>query len=207
MVRGKSSLCVLAALCYLSTRAHAIVTKPSLFVPSIKESSSFVENRSLLVRGGSSSSSSTSSKKKKSKKKKTGTSDTKASKASKKQINNAMKEKDAAEVLGDAIRWVNHTVIQAIFSTNADLYWLCFFFTLYSDRADDLKESDPLLQSIDWSISSLGHAVGASDQRISCYWWRCNHCHRRWNWRRLGTRECKYWLSDNFWRSSVNGLD
>lgn len=30
-----------------------------------------------------------------------------------------------------------------------------------------MKESDPLLQSIDWSISSLGHAVGASDQRIS----------------------------------------
>ena len=104
MVRGKKSLCVLAALCYFSTRAHAIVTKPSLFVPSIKESSSFVENRSLLVRGGSSSASPTSSKKKKSKKKKTGTSDTKASKASKKQINNAMKEKDAAEVLGDAIR-------------------------------------------------------------------------------------------------------
>ena len=33
------------------------------------------------------------------------------------------------------------------------------------DRADVLREEDPLLQSIDWSISSLGSAMGASDKR------------------------------------------
>ena len=49
---------------------------------------------SLVLRGGSSSSS--SPKKTKKKKKKTG--------KAKKAINNAMKEKDAAEALGDAIR-------------------------------------------------------------------------------------------------------
>mmetsp|Transcript_27536 Transcript_27536/g.75152 ORF Transcript_27536/g.75152 Transcript_27536/m.75152 type:complete len:488 (+) Transcript_27536:910-2373(+) len=58
----------------------------------------------------------------------------------KKVIVDAMKEKDAAEALGDAIR----------------------------DRADDLRkeqaaESDPLLQSIDGSVASVGRAMGASD--------------------------------------------
>eukprot|EP00536_Pseudo-nitzschia_multiseries_P018343 jgi/Psemu1/248676/estExt_Genewise1.C_24070002 len=54
-----------------------------------------------------------------------------------------MKEKDAAEALGDAIR----------------------------DRADDLRkeqaaESDPLLQSIDGSVASVGRAMGASDYDV-----------------------------------------
>jgi hypothetical protein len=34
------------------------------------------------------------------------------------------------------------------------------------DRADILRDEDPLLASIDWSIGSLGHALGASDERM-----------------------------------------
>jgi hypothetical protein len=34
------------------------------------------------------------------------------------------------------------------------------------DRADVLREEDPLLQSIDWSVSSVGTALGASDHRM-----------------------------------------
>jgi len=56
--------------------------------------------------------------------------------SSKQAIDKAMKEKDAAEALGDAIR----------------------------DRADVLREEDPVLQSIDWSVGSLGQALGASDR-------------------------------------------
>mmetsp|Transcript_117644 Transcript_117644/g.340094 ORF Transcript_117644/g.340094 Transcript_117644/m.340094 type:complete len:538 (+) Transcript_117644:82-1695(+) len=59
-----------------------------------------------------------------------------SSKTGKKAISDAMKEKDAAEALGDAIR----------------------------DRADTLRSEDPLLQSIDWSVGSLGQALGASDR-------------------------------------------
>mmetsp|Transcript_26064 Transcript_26064/g.58073 ORF Transcript_26064/g.58073 Transcript_26064/m.58073 type:complete len:478 (-) Transcript_26064:515-1948(-) len=74
-------------------------------------------------------------KKKKKKKKKTKGSKGKAKKA----IGDAMKEKDSAEALGDAIR----------------------------DRADALRQDstdgDPLLQSIDGSVASVGRAMGASD--------------------------------------------
>lgn len=48
-------------------------------------------------------------------------------------------EKDQTEALGDAIR----------------------------DRAKILRGDDPLLQSIEWSISSVGQALGASDHRMS----------------------------------------
>ncbi|KAG7343364.1 hypothetical protein IV203_021309 [Nitzschia inconspicua] len=67
----------------------------------------------------------------KKKKKKKNTAKTNA----KKVIDDAMKEKDAAEAMGDAIR----------------------------DRADILRQEDPLLQSIDWSVGSVGRALGASD--------------------------------------------
>jgi hypothetical protein len=33
----------------------------------------------------------------------------------------------------------------------------------HSDRADILRQGDPYLQSIDWSVRSVGHALGASD--------------------------------------------
>lgn len=36
-----------------------------------------------------------------------------------------------------------------------------------SDRADVLREEDPLLQSIGWSMSSVGQALGASDRRMA----------------------------------------
>jgi hypothetical protein len=41
-----------------------------------------------------------------------------------------------------------------------------FFVSYCSDRADALREEDPLLQSIDWSIHSLSHGLGASDSRM-----------------------------------------
>ncbi|OEU22310.1 hypothetical protein FRACYDRAFT_166366, partial [Fragilariopsis cylindrus CCMP1102] len=79
-----------------------------------------------------------SSKKKKKRSKTKRNSDIKA----KKVIDGAMKEKDAAEALGDAIR----------------------------DRADTLRQdkmkNDPLLQSIDGSVASVGRAMGASDYDV-----------------------------------------
>jgi len=89
----------------------------------------------LLLRGGDSA---IDGSKKKSRKKKS-----KSKGKAKEKIDTAMKEKDAAEALGDAIR----------------------------DRADDLRkeqaaESDPLLQSIDGSIASVGRAMGASDYDV-----------------------------------------
>lgn len=41
-----------------------------------------------------------------------------------------------------------------------------FTTTKSRDRADILRDEDPLLASIDWSIGSLGHALGASDERM-----------------------------------------
>ena len=38
-------------------------------------------------------------------------------------------------------------------------------FVTFRDRADVLREEDPFLQSVSWSISSLGAAIGASDRR------------------------------------------
>ena len=37
-------------------------------------------------------------------------------------------------------------------------------FLLFRDRADVLREEDPALQSIDWSVASLGQAMGTSDR-------------------------------------------
>jgi hypothetical protein len=94
------------------------------------------------LRGGATSSTSkskggatatTTSPKKKSKKKRKKQATAKA----KQVIDEAMKEKDAAEALGDAIR----------------------------DRADVLRQ-DALLQSIDWTVGSVGHALGATGDVI-----------------------------------------
>jgi hypothetical protein len=41
-----------------------------------------------------------------------------------------------------------------------------FLLFLCRERADILRGEDPLLQSIDWSISSVGTALGASDHRM-----------------------------------------
>lgn len=44
---------------------------------------------------------------------------------------------------------------------------LIFAKSYTSERAEILRDDDPLLKSIEWSLSSLGHAVGASDHRMS----------------------------------------
>jgi hypothetical protein len=56
----------------------------------------------------------------------------------KKEINKVLKEKDAAQVLGDAIR----------------------------DRAEQLRQESPIFERIDQSVASVGWALGASDRRL-----------------------------------------
>lgn len=59
-------------------------------------------------------------------------------KSEKERIEKALKETDPAEAMGNSIR----------------------------ERADELRQLSPLLESIDQSVASLGRALGASDQRI-----------------------------------------
>ncbi|CAJ1957328.1 unnamed protein product [Cylindrotheca closterium] len=92
----------------------------------------------IWFRGGALSASASASSSKKKKKKKSKKAAGQDSKPAKNAIANAM-EKDSTEALGDAIR----------------------------ERADILRDDDPLLKSIEWSIASVGYAMGASDQRMS----------------------------------------
>ena len=79
----REALMLLAALCLLSSSAAAAVISPNSFVRS--------QDLVVALRGGGTD-------KKTKRKQKT------KSKANKKDISDAMKEKDAAEALGDAIR-------------------------------------------------------------------------------------------------------
>jgi hypothetical protein len=56
----------------------------------------------------------------------------------KKEIDKILKEKDAAQVLGDAIR----------------------------DRAEQLRQESPIFERVDQSVASVGWALGASDRRL-----------------------------------------
>jgi hypothetical protein len=100
-----------------------------------------------LLRGGASTSKSNTQRKKKRKATIASTPDStkvalrkkraKSSHSSRPKIEEALKEKDSAKALGDAIR----------------------------DRADDWRSESPLLESIDQSVRSVGWALGASDQQ------------------------------------------
>jgi hypothetical protein len=86
-----------------------------------------------------SASASVSTSKDKKKKRKTSSSSTDApTKKNKKEIGKALKEKDAAQALGDAIR----------------------------DRAEQLRRESPVFERIDQSVASVGRALGASDRRL-----------------------------------------
>ena len=97
----------------------------------------------FLMRGGSSSSAAEDPNKKKKKKKKRSKKPSQESSSrdsSKAHIDAKLKEKDAAEALGDAIR----------------------------ERADQLRYDDknpPFVERIERSVSSLGWALGAADER------------------------------------------
>jgi hypothetical protein len=76
--------------------------------------------------------------KKKKRKTPSTSSDDAPTKKNKNEIGKALKEKDAAQALGDAIR----------------------------DRAEQLRRESPLFERIDQSVASVGWALGASDRRL-----------------------------------------
>lgn len=75
---------------------------------------------------------------KKRKKRKASSTSSDAPATNKKEISIFLKEKDAAQALGDAIR----------------------------DRAEQLRRESPLFERIDQSVASVGWALGASDRRL-----------------------------------------
>jgi len=132
------TLLSLVIVCSFFTKfANGITTITKTIISPKSTSSNGRPSLSFICkrpRGGATSNNSKKSRKRK-KKSKESVNKGKAKKA----IDDAMKEKDTAEALGDAIR----------------------------DRADILRQDntkgDPLLKSIDGSVASVGRAMGASD--------------------------------------------
>jgi len=129
------------------TRAITATTKSSPLTLPLSASSLLAKR----LRGGESSTTTTANKSdpthvtKKKKRKSRSKSKLNSGRKTKNAINNAMKEKDSAEALGDAIRERAGTLLQ------------------------DKIERDPLLKSIDESVASVGTAMGASDYDENMY--------------------------------------
>mmetsp|Transcript_4180 Transcript_4180/g.10890 ORF Transcript_4180/g.10890 Transcript_4180/m.10890 type:complete len:500 (+) Transcript_4180:127-1626(+) len=135
---------MMLTMCQASTRSATVAASATLSVIRNDQEATMLQP-TLRLRGGAPSSkgkSKTKSKTKSRSKKKSANKkkkvDSKSNgKSPKDEINQKLKQKDAAEALGDAIL----------------------------DRADVLRREDPFLSGIDLSVNSIGAALGASDRR------------------------------------------